>query len=191
MKLPFSLSDNFEGLRTNEMLEDAINLEGNEFLDQFLEIESHEADVRLKALVLEYSSMPDCVGFCFVDAYVHGYNFQKLIIQHFDGTFTAQAWDSGTNKNETTKLIIDLDLSSELDYLRKDSIVLRKAGVVNHNIDQKSKLENRYCWLYIISGNNAEWLLYPRLLKGGIYTNNAANRLLRAVDNMNDDVELV
>jgi hypothetical protein len=169
--------------------------DGSALIDEYVALLKADAgknsELFLEALVFDASSTSDCVGICLVTGGAHGYEFQNLVIQHSDRTFTVQKWNDISKETETYSSTINLDLPTELIHLRQDNIVLGSTRRVHYNVDRKSGMEGRGATIYVVVGSETEWLSCPNLLLGGEYENNAANRILRAVYGLDGKVTLI
>ncbi|HXD11250.1 MAG TPA: hypothetical protein VN653_14385 [Anaerolineales bacterium] len=189
MKLPYHFPSHSKDV-TQKIRERAQNGDIGAIKTLLYDWGNENIELLLDTLIIEVSAIPDCIGACLLTSAAHGYEFQDLVTQHPDGTYTIQKWSDLSKKTETSSLLIDLDLPTELKCLRKDNILLRGRGI-NHNVDRRSGMEGRGVSVFIIVGSEAESFGYSRLLLNGEYENNAANRILRAVLGMEGKVTLV
>ena len=143
---------------------------------------SAQGETLLATLTADTTSMPHITGVCLMTATAHNYESQYLFIQLEDGTFQVQTWDDLSNAvSQPRSVSLGLDLPAELKQLRNEGHFLRETDLQNRNVDRKSGIEGRYATIYIVAKTDVEWLMYPVPLRGGEYTNNAVNRIFRAV----------
>jgi hypothetical protein len=170
----------------------AVSVMGN-FPERIKELSKQNADEISNAFVRNLSAIPGYLAACLTIGSAHGYEFQKAVIQLEKGFFVRQKWDDISKSSAVEKDIeIGLDIREELHQLRHENWNLRSAeNSKNRNIDRKSGMEGRYVTLYIAAGQESEWLICPNLLLNGEYSNNALNRILRMMGNLEEKVALV
>ena len=133
---------------------------------------------------------PQCTALCSLRGSAHDHILQFTILQ-FDGpTFAWYEWDEETNQlTDPQSANIDLDLRKEFQLLREEPILLR--GGENENIDRKSGIEGRITVMFLIVGDEAEWLEFARPLSGGVYPNTAINRIYCAMMGSQEGITLI
>jgi hypothetical protein len=81
---------------------------------------------------------------------------------------------------------LNIDFSTELNALRTEQFKLR--SMLNKNPDLKTGKEYlRVGTIFLVGGNEAEWIAFPRHVGGGHYENNAINRLCAAFEIASSD----
>jgi hypothetical protein len=197
LNLPYQTQSNhtFREQLVNEAIENskqAVSLTSN-FPKQMRELAKQDADEILSAFVENVTAIPGYQAACLMIVGTHGNEFQDVVLQVEGGLFVRQKWnDSSKNIKVEKDVEVNLDLREELHQLRRENWKLRSAGDSNNrNIDRKSGMEGRYITLYIAAGLESEWLMCRNLLLNGEYSNNALNRILRVMGNLEEKVALV
>ena len=107
---------------------------------------------------------------------------QSELIQLQDNHFLAQSWREAGSKEELSKsrfVYLDLDLRKEIGELRNGDFQLRSNS--NKNPDIKTGEEfHRKGYLLFATGDQADWIGFPRQAMNGVYADNAINRLCEA-----------
>jgi hypothetical protein len=144
-----------------------------------------KADNILCQLVEKCTSNEDYKAICMIESGAWGTVWQKELVQLKDGGFIVQSWtDPSKNPlSEMKKVQLDLDLGKEIMALKSAQFVFRSS--LNKNPDVKTREEfARVGYLYLAVGSEANWLAFPRQITGGVYENNALNRICYAFANV-------
>ena len=175
-----------------ENSEQAVSIKGN-YPERLSEFAKQGANEILRAFVGDVSATPGYLAACLMIGSAHGYEFQKAVIQLEEEIFVRQEWnDISKSTTIVNDVKIDIDFREELRQLRHENWKLQSTEhSENRNIDRKSGIEGRHATLYIASGLESEWIVCPNLLLNGEYSNNALNRILRVVGEMEEKVTLV
>lgn len=165
----------------------------DDFLKRLTGATKQSADEILATFFKDVLAIPGYLAACLSIGNAQGYESQTVIIQQAEGFFIRQKWNDVLKSNSIEKSVkIDIDLRKELLQLRRENWILRSAeGNENRNIDLKNGMEGRYVTLYIAAGLESEWLMCRNLLLHGEYSNNALNRILRVIGEVEEKVTLV
>jgi hypothetical protein len=154
------------------------------------DIDKQTNDNILHAVMETARSSADYVGVCLLIGGAHGYEMQYEFIQLMDGNFLFQAWSDLSKGSPATSLVqLNIDLRKEIHNLQGDNSLTRKAR--NENIDSSTGEGGRYTTIYIVVGEDAEWIACQTPLEGGIYKNNAINRILCEMLHLQDSITLI
>jgi hypothetical protein len=143
--------------------------------------EKWEDDV-LHQMTAEYHAIDGCVAICVHQSGAWELTGQGELVQLDDGSFLAQSWYENGSKSELSErrhINLDIDLRSEFAHLKSARFKLRSMLNKNPNLATKTEY-GRVAYLYIVVGNEAEWLGFPRHIEG-VYENNALNRICDAM----------
>jgi hypothetical protein len=150
-----------------------------------------EHDTTLLALQAAAAAIhPSCTALCSICGHAHGYTLQFTLLQFEGPTFRWYEWEAATQQlREPQPADLNLDLRAEFQRLRHEPLILRQEG--NRNIDRTRGLEGRVTTMFLIVGQEAEWIEFPSPLRGGVYPNTAINRIFREMMGMQQSVKLV
>jgi hypothetical protein len=150
-----------------------------------------EHDATLLALQAAATAIhPSGTALCSIRGHAHGYTLQFTLVQFEGPSFRWYEWEATTKRLCDPQAVnLNLDLGVEFHRLRHEPIILRREG--NRNIDRTRGVEGRVATMFLVVGQEAEWIEFPSPLHGGIYPNTAINRIYREMMGMQQSITLV